>query len=1309
MSASPAAIAAAAKDVDAPEGTNVVVLYEHGRYRYAEDGSSTYRYHRFIKVLTQDGADGWGQVSASWAPWYQGEPTVRARVITSAGSAHELDPKTIEAAAPPSSGDHMYSDLRSLRAPLPALRPGAVVEILLEYPGERPYFDAGDVNTWYVDGGIPTRRTRLEVDVPRGMKLRYAVSDKKRVRVRSTRRKGRTVWTFDARNLEAVDYPESSLPSDVHRYATVRFSTGKSWNAVARRYERIVEDQIATGGVADIAVDIPKGANRKRVAEALLAQVHDNVRYTGLELGQNAIVPWTPAETWKRKYGDCKDKATLMVALLRRAGVTAHIALLDTGPGLDVHPNLPGLGDFNHAIVVIPAGSSSEPALWMDPTNEFARVGELPWQDQGRWALIVDGDTRKLTKTPAPTSTDNVIVETRRVDLPELGKAHIVETTSLRGSWERSYRSDYRDDKPEESRKSLAKYVEDEYRTKSMRGFSHSDVSDLGGPFELRIEIDDSPRAEAAMDQAWIYLFRTDTMSFLPSIVTSGKALSEPRVHDYELIPHVYEVRYEVTIPAGFEPRALPAAETRAIGPGSLTTSFSRRGDTLYASMRFDTGKPRLTPAELMAMKRAYDDLSEESALRIDFDQVGLAHVQAGRTREGLAALRALAASHPKHGLHQAQIARALLAAGLGDQARAAARRAVAIEPTADTYSNLGWVLIHDRFGRPTSRGLDRAGAIAAYRKAKSLAPKAFEPRYSLGVLLEYDDEGRRYKGDLDAAIAEYRALQTAVDDADVDENLLFALLYAKRWKELHALAKTSDYKEAAAFRVAAAAGMGGVEAMTREARRLRGSQASREAVMDRASKLLMYTRMYDESAAVLREAAKDSPNASSLRYRADLVGGMTRQDELRRPSTPAEVVEVLMRIILQPGFDPNDLAPVLSRMLTKEPGWASSLANESLAGLWGKMDKLGFSPDVTTDLILSMFDMRVEAHAPLGWKVVVSSKPSLGRPMPPITFFVGKERGSYRLVSAGTMTEPLGAYALALARRGKLDGARVWLGWAVELARGDGPGESNIEQLWKVGDSGGRKRIELAAAVIGASVSPDEAIPVLRACPRNDDVVAELCDGALVSAYWTSHRYEQALAVLDGKKGELDDDERRMRLILLIALKRWDAATKLAKQRLDAGHADASADVATIAANRGDLRAARLLYGAGPTQDDNMHAWISLFLDDADDAALAAAKRAVAQDKREDAASLNTLAAVHAARGELHEAYQVWAESLRVRGNTELTDADWVVYGKILAGYGFDEAAAAAYANVDKPKEELGIATSSWRLAQLWRKQLGK
>src|SRR5438874_13465351 len=114
-----------------------------------------------------------------------------------------------------------------------------------------------------------------------------------------------------------------------------------------RGYAEIVDRQIAAADVREIAAAATRGATkREEIVDRLLARVEANVHYAGVEVSDGSIVPRLPTGVLKNKYVDCKDKATLLVALLRAAGLPAHVALLFAGHGFEVRTHCRGGDDI---------------------------------------------------------------------------------------------------------------------------------------------------------------------------------------------------------------------------------------------------------------------------------------------------------------------------------------------------------------------------------------------------------------------------------------------------------------------------------------------------------------------------------------------------------------------------------------------------------------------------------------------------------------------------------------------------------------------------------------------------------------------------------------------------------------------------------------------------------------------------------------------------------------------------------------------------------------------------------------------------
>ena len=241
--------------------------------------------------------------------------------------------------------------------------------------------------------------------------------------------------------LGAVEDSDIDLPTHNFSGPLIEFSTGESWSAVASAYRELVEPQIDPNKVKSL---LPRGdwADRAATIQGIVAQLHKDVRYTGVEFGESSLQPASAAEVIKRHYGDCKDKAALLVGMLRAAGIPASIALLDSGPGLDVTPELPGMNQFDHAIVYVPSRSGGDP-LWIDATAEYSQVGTLPSMDEGRLALIIAEGTTSLTLTRIPKAEDDSLTELRDVVMADYGSAHIVETSVTHGEIDATYRSDF--------------------------------------------------------------------------------------------------------------------------------------------------------------------------------------------------------------------------------------------------------------------------------------------------------------------------------------------------------------------------------------------------------------------------------------------------------------------------------------------------------------------------------------------------------------------------------------------------------------------------------------------------------------------------------------------------------------------------------------------------------------------------------------------------------------------------------------------------------------------------------------------------
>jgi hypothetical protein len=166
FSADPSALLKAVADIKPPVGADVVVVNEEEDCRFEADGRATCTWYLVYRILTQKGTEGWDDVSVSWEPWHDERPGVRARVITPDMAIHILDPKTITDSPAQDDENNIYSDRRVVRAPLPAIAVGSIVEEEETVKENAPLFSAGIVRRQSFGRYVPVQHSRLVLDAP---------------------------------------------------------------------------------------------------------------------------------------------------------------------------------------------------------------------------------------------------------------------------------------------------------------------------------------------------------------------------------------------------------------------------------------------------------------------------------------------------------------------------------------------------------------------------------------------------------------------------------------------------------------------------------------------------------------------------------------------------------------------------------------------------------------------------------------------------------------------------------------------------------------------------------------------------------------------------------------------------------------------------------------------------------------------------------------------------------------------------------------------------------------------------------------
>ena len=1331
------AIYDAASAVTVPIGTDALVLEEQEHYSFDDQGRQVYTHYLVYKIFTQKGAEEWDSVMVHWEPWHHDRPTIQARVINKDYEMHSLDQKAITDASAKDQENETYGDQRVLRAPLPAIAPGVVVEVERTLKENAPFFSTGSVVRTYVGRAVPVHHLRLVIDAPSSLPLQYETRLLSNAKPQRVEADGKVTLTFEFGPLEPLENSEPFLPSDVAAYPSVTFSTGKSWHQIAEDYSNIVDRQIAGADVKALVEKLIAGQKtRDEKAAAILDYLNHEVRYTGIEFGENSIVPHSPADTMKQKYGDCKDKSSLLVAMLRAAGIPAYVALLDAGFDEDISPSLPGMGMFDHAIVYVPG----PPEIWIDATDEYARLGQRPAADQGRLALVARAGTDALVKTPEATSAENLVVEKREFYLAENGPARVVETTEPRGSFESQYRSYYADKDNEDRRKGLADYVKEQYLSDKLDRVERSDPGNFAIPFQMTLEARKAKRGYTDLQSAVAAIRIESLFDRLPAQLRQREADSDKnadangkpkkkRTEDYQLrSAYSTEWQYTVVPPAGFRPKALPQNLKANAGPAILTEEFSADANgTVHALLRFEMVKSRLTLAEATELRNQIAQWRDAEATLVHFEPTAQALLKEGKIREGMQAYRELVALHPKEAVHHLQMADALLQAGLGEAAREEARTAVTLEPkSALAEKTLADVLEYDVVGRKFRPGSDYAGAEAAFREAQKLDPEDHSITGNLAILLEYDHDGRRYGegAPLKKAVEAYRTLTTEqLDQLGLKNNPAFALFYAREFAEAEKQGRAQN-PQLNALIVACEAAQKGSEAGLAEANQRTSGDEDRKQMLRTAGEMLMNARQYPAAAGVMAagaagdQASRSAAIAAALRDARRHEGIVTAKD-------PAGLATQLILMLTKREISIEQMRSISSRNAIKVTNQTDpdELAKAMNAGRMFRsaMARIGSSPDVALDLLMQMMETKVEGNDASGYRV--HAKMPGGKNL---TLFVVREDGSYKLLDSVEKPNTVGFEVLDRANVEDLNGARVLLDWIRDdqhLAGGDDPLAGLVfPRLWTKGKQADSAAMKLAAAglLVQADATAKDGLALLEPAltTATGETAKQNIQLGLLEGYEASHQYEKELNVASELSQQYPESRRvfMAKSYALRALGRYGEADQVAQERLHQLPDDLDAMRALVqsATAREDYALAyerakavvKLEKSEG--SDKNMLAWAALFKGGVSGEDVETALAAV-QANQSDGNVLHTLGCVYAEVGKVKEAREVLVQAMDLESLDEPDGAFWYAFGRVAEQYGEESVARADYARVTKPKIAVQVPASSYQLAQMRVKAMGE
>ena len=423
--------AAQQKHPDYSPETNAVVLLEDTTYTVAPDGTAVEHYRRVTKILRPQGREE-GIVAV---PFDKDTKILSMHVWSIGPDGHEYAVKDNEMAeyGYPGQGN-LFEDIKVRAANPPGRDPGGIVAYEFDQRSH-PYLTE---KTWFFQSDLPRLNQSFTLELPPGFTHGTVWAHSKKIAATDLEHQR---WRWDMKDTPPIDLDHVTLrPSafSLQGRMTVHYAgpsipapTEGTWQSIGQWYQSISKDRlVATPEIAVKANELAAGkTDFYDKTEAIAEFVQKQVRYFVIEMGIGGYQPHFAGDIFRNRYGDCKDKATLLTAMLSTVGIHGALVMVDHRRGV-VDPDAPSIvGDHMIAAIEIPKGYSSPKLrsvvtsktgrqyLIFDPTWEKTAFGQLEHNLQGGYGVLMEGNDSQVIQFPVLPPDLNTIRRTATFQL----------------------------------------------------------------------------------------------------------------------------------------------------------------------------------------------------------------------------------------------------------------------------------------------------------------------------------------------------------------------------------------------------------------------------------------------------------------------------------------------------------------------------------------------------------------------------------------------------------------------------------------------------------------------------------------------------------------------------------------------------------------------------------------------------------------------------------------------------------------------------------------------------------------------------
>ncbi len=594
---------------DAPDkedypDASAVILNIQETTEVAEDGSSLTTRNKLIKMLTLRGRERYSNQSFYYNTDEESLELVKGVTIRKSGRVVEVEEDGINDVTPAFlEGATIYANVLEKVISFPVAGPGSTIELqLLEK--RKASEDGSFSGIEYMGAKDPVLHAEFrlrypaESGRPAAVALPGLLGD---VALEHASSSGELSWSAD--NLPAL-VEEDHIPPEHELLPRIIYSSYKTWDEPAAYlggefYPHVESDGAVAERVAELVDGLSSDEGRIR---AIFLDVATNVRNVNLALGLGGYEPNDANTVLANKYGDTRDKAVLLISMLRAAGIDAYPAAVRSERGTFVE-SVPTLKQFTRLLVALP---TEEGYRFLDPFLDDVSYGYLRW-GRGNTALVVKPDgSGELVQIPPFDPEENVARRTMSIFLSDDGSAFVRVVAHLTGYFDRKARKALKDATPDEKERLFDKAANAVSAGATNVEYNMMDMADLTSEVRITQSIE---APDFAVVQGDMMIVRIPEFPYEFAGIDAYPTLVERR-YPFE-IPCEATSRLEVKVvlPKGWDVARVPESLSIEgdVADFELISDWYERKQSIMWLATVTLKKKRIAVDEYAAFKEGYD------------------------------------------------------------------------------------------------------------------------------------------------------------------------------------------------------------------------------------------------------------------------------------------------------------------------------------------------------------------------------------------------------------------------------------------------------------------------------------------------------------------------------------------------------------------------------------------------------------------------------------------------------------------------------------------------------------------------------